>query len=161
MTYLKIDERIGLITIPRAASSSIQNTVGGSIVDEEAFKKLPVRIAFMRNPYSRIESAYKMYLRHNPHGYEVSEFKYFVLNVCLERPNDPHVSPQIDFCRYAEEVICWDFPLLAKVLDIPGFKWDGASPELPCLWDDNAYNVFTETYLHDIILWTTNIKKTS
>ena len=153
---------MGIITIPRAASSSIENSIDGSLIPEEQFKNLPVRFAFMRNPYNRIESTYRMYLINNPWGYVLESFPAFVKDICMRanRTDDPHITPQIEFCKYAEDVICWDFALLSKVLGVH-IRHDGRSMELNCVWDDEAHDFYSQEFRHDIILWNTHLKKTS
>ena len=88
------------------------------------FAALPTRIALIRCPRARLESAYRARRQEQNYSYtRFDDFNEIVLYVFADVAPAPHVAPYAEQCRLANEVIKWDWPRLSELLGV-------ASPHL-------------------------------
>jgi hypothetical protein len=165
--FIKAGRNLGLALFPKSASSSISNALPHSIVDAETFAKLPMRLAFLREPHERIASAYRMLSWVNPgfFRHDLSSFDNFILRICQgECWDDPHVTPQAWLATHNGKflpnfVVRWDFDKLEEIIGVP-VPHDNAGEQLPVEWSEKSRAMFDEVFEEDLKLWGENGKGT-
>ena len=158
--FIKVGSDLGLALFPKSASSSITNALAPhfSEVDPHTFKRLRVRVAFMREPHDRAEAAYRMFRRERHCcQHDVSSFNKFIRNICSRHKGDPHVIPQTWLAMYDGEfmpnrVVRWDFDEMSKIIGV-SIPHDNKGVCTPVRWSAEARRMFDEVYAEDLALW--------
>jgi hypothetical protein len=160
--FIKTGSGLGLALFPKSASSSISNAlVPFSEVSPDVFEKLSVRVAFIREPHERAESAYRMFRRerHNCQ-HDVTSFARFITSICRRFKDDPHVIPQAwlamrDGKFMPNRVVRWDFDELEKIIGVR-VPHSNAGERLPIEWSEKSRDMFDEVFWEDLELWGKN-----
>lgn len=150
---------IGLVLFPKAATSAVTNALpnGWSEVSPKVFEPLSQRVAFMRDPYRRAESAYRMFLAGGNSRHDMASFPAFVRCICQDDKGDPHVMSQMQLCRptgwfLPTYIVRWDFEELSKIIGVK-IPPSNQSAVKPVRWSQAARDLFTKTYAEDLALW--------
>lgn len=168
--FIKVNEELVLILFPKSGSSSIQKAlrVGWSEISPNIAVQYERRIAFMREPHERAESAYNMFVAEGSSQHDISSFDKFILDICKGHKDDPHVMSQSEQCYYDKhdagiflptQVIRWDFAQLEAVLAL---SYKDINFTIPLVnegvgkrpvWSEGSRKKFDKVYKKDIAIW--------
>lgn len=156
--YLIPDLGVIFVWINKNASTGLRRALRGAyrcekLTPAEGWQRPEIKIAMLRDPYRRMESAYRMY---NP----PMKFSPWVLRQMAScGPDaDAHLRQQIRFCMNAgrwmiDEVIRWDFVAFAERFGLPPIERDNPSGDRPTPWTEEAKAVFEDCYWADLMIW--------
>lgn len=116
-------------------------------------------LCMWRNPFDRIESTYRMYVKERVHGYQHYSWEEFVRTCCRKKDlKDPHMLPQYEVCtsRYGrfvpDRVLLWDWEAVAQIYGIePEVR--NHTPGNPQRWPRDLRIEFEERFWLDIHIW--------
>lgn len=120
-----------------------------------------------RDPFERIESAYRFFSTHRYASDEIPDvrqsFADWVLAVCEipDAKRDLHLRSQCRTCLDSMgfgvledvRIIPWDLPALAAELMLPPIPHLNATESFTCHWTDRAKYAFITAYATDIEIW--------
>lgn len=118
-------------------------------------------LCMWRNPFERIESAYRMYSQKDVHGWGGRSFEEFVHYCCrYKHLRDPHLLPQYEvatskYGRFVpDRVLLWDWETVEEIYGIvPGVR--NHTPGDRQSWPRELRIEFEERYAMDIQVWHT------
>ena len=90
---------IGLMTISRAGTASVQAACPWPQVSLAEYADIPNRVAFLREPHARMEASYGLHLERS-FDLPLESFADFVSRVCTVWQTDPHIVGQFCQCHY-------------------------------------------------------------
>jgi hypothetical protein len=172
VAFFNIDRKLGLLLIPKCASSAIHNSVAASglwhsEINVDQFRDMPLRVAFLRDPHKRIESCWRMYsVTGSSRDHDLSDFNSFVRGVCLDTHDDPHVISQWRHCTNDDnflpnKVLRWDFDEMAKLLGVDRIpQYHATYLGIKTEWDESVRDLFDQVFAEDLKLWGKNGKGT-
>lgn len=157
---VRVREGFGLVLFPKAAASAVTNALplGWSEVSPEVFEPLSQRVAFMRDPYKRAVSAYRMFTSEGNSRHNISSFDAFIQSICRDDQEDAHVMSQVKLCKPAGRflptcVIRWDFVELARIIGVEVIPPANKSKRIAVKWSKSARDRFAAAYAKDVALW--------
>ena len=175
--HFNVDRRFGLQTIQKAGSSAIQNAIVKSglwysQITEQQYHAMPERYVFIREPYERFVSAYRMFRDSagTPWDLDTSHLDDYTFEVIHRYKNgklrEPHTMSQYaHLCAgraihpKGMKVIRWDFSKVAELLGIDKiepYNTKGSKDNLRM--GPAARNAFEDYYMADRALWEGDIE---
>lgn len=118
-------------------------------------------LCMWRNPYDRIESAYRMYTQQEVHGWGGQSFEEFIHHICSKKDlSDPHMLPMYEvatnkYGRFVpDRVLLWDWDVVEEIY--------GLSPEVRNHtpggrqnWSRELRVEFEKRFKLDLMVWHT------
>lgn len=166
LTYTEVrraDDQFGIAVPPKCASSSITNTlpkagVFSATVNEDRFLALQKKYLFMREPYGRLCSAYRMEAFYpgfeKRYGYR--SYASTMLKWIEDRKEHQILLPQVTWirgCMDDVQVIRWDFSELAALLGVHEVETYNKSEHIYVPTTTQVQIVADRIYKGDIDLW--------
>ena len=160
---------VAMSMLPKCASTSFKSAphLFNKFVSNEEVLDIPIRIAWIRNPFDRLVSAYRklhvlqgtnLTKRFNCTDTDVDTWEHFVDYMLTN--TDPHWDPQIfqlmhksnyvPTVSYRFETMVQNWPE-SKHLNFPH---SNKSIPIPVLTIDYRFDELAKLYLHDINFWT-------
>jgi hypothetical protein len=151
--------------IAKNATNSIKRATDGLRVEQigelqtlaPKYKGLP-RVAMWRDPFARIESAYRMFRSGND---TIGTFQEWLGRVLVsdELQSDRHIRPQWRSCVAEDKwlpnrVVRWQFHEFCEVLKLPLIKdVHNASQHWPTEWTEQMRKAYRCVYAKDFEIW--------
>lgn len=116
-------------------------------------------LCMWRDPFERIESAYRMYSQKEVRGWEERSFEQFVHHICSKRDlQDPHMLPQYEvatnkYGRFVpDRVLLWDWDMVGEVYGIEP-ETRNHTPGEPQSWPRELRVEFATRFELDFLVW--------
>ena len=147
----EVTRELGFCLIYKNASSSVLAARPMRPVSAAEFLALPRRVALLREPHDRFESTWRDYRQRRDVRLTFREFAEVAFEGCFPFKT-PELLPQVDYCRFANHLIRWDFAELAEVLGVTVPHVNRTDRE-PVIWPPAITEKFTQRYADDLALW--------
>jgi hypothetical protein len=163
MTLMRVGADVGLVQIQKCGTRSIKVAVREAglpftEITSKGFNDCKTRIVNLREPRSRLEATFRMYVNRGGLIWQLwptDSFEEFVLSACRAPQRDVHTRPISNYIDGLSltHILKWDFARLATLLGTGIIPQIGASPGRACEWTEAAEAAFSKAYAADLELW--------